>query len=94
MPIGTIKVAKTPEIVREEKWGDYLWLFTVVAETPPGREWLMEDYFVDSLRELDARRRGPQTMVRPPIVRFADPAAERSFKRAVRMARKKTGNNL
>jgi moderate conductance mechanosensitive channel len=92
MPIGTIKVAKTPEIVREEKWGDYLWLFTVVAETPPGREWLMEDYFVDSLRELDARRRGPQTMVRPPIVRFADPAAERSFKRAVRMARKKTGN--
>jgi moderate conductance mechanosensitive channel len=90
MPIGTIKVAKKPEIVREEKWGDYLWLFTVVAETPPGREWLIEDYFVGSLRELDERRRGPQTMVRPPIVRFADAAAERSFKRAVIMARKES----
>lgn len=88
IPVGTIKVAKTPSIVTEEKWGDYLFLFTVVAETPPGREWLMEDYFISSLREIDERRRGPQTMVRPPIARYADPAAERSFKRAVRMARK------
>lgn len=88
IPVGTIKVAKTPTIVREEKWGDYLYLFTVVAETPPGREWLMEDYFISSLREIDERRRGPQTMVRPPIARYADPEAERSFKRAVRMARK------
>lgn len=88
IPTGTIKVAKTPEIAREEKWGDHLWLFTVVGETPPGREWLMENFFVDSLRELDERRKGPQTLVRPPIARYADPAAERSFKRAVRMAKK------
>lgn len=87
MPIGTIKVAKTPKITNAEQWGEHIWLFTVVAQTAPGREWLMEDYFVQSLRELDAKRRGPQTMVRPPIVRFADEAAERSFKRAVRASR-------
>lgn len=84
IPVGTLKVASKPEIVREEKWGDHLYLFTVIAETPPGREWLMENYFVDSLKELDERRKGPDTMVRPPIVRFSDEAAERSFKRAVR----------
>lgn len=84
MPVGTIKLASTPEVTRTEKWGEHLWLFTVVGQTAPGREWLMEKYFVDSLRELDERRRGPQTMIRPPIVRFADEAAERSFKRAVR----------
>lgn len=89
LPTGTLKVVKTPKITRTEKWGDHLWLFTVIAETAPGREWLMENYFVESLRELDERRKGPQTMVRPPIVRFADPAAERSFKRAVKMARSK-----
>lgn len=88
VPTGTLKVAKTPEIVKEEAWGDHLWLFTVVGETPPGREWLMENYFVESVKDLDERRRGIQTLVRPPIVRFADPAAERSFKRAVRMAQK------
>ncbi len=86
MPIGTIKVAKKPKIAREEKWGDHLWLFTVVGETPPGREWLMEDYFISSLRELDERRKGMHTLVRPPIARFADAAAEKSFKRAVKMA--------
>lgn len=85
MPIGTLKVVKKPQIAVTEKWGDHLWLFTVVGETAPGREWLMEDYFVQSLRELDDKRKGPQTMVRPPIVRFADPAAEKSFKRAVKM---------
>lgn len=84
MPIGTMKVAKKPEIVRQEKWGDHLYLFTVIGETPPGREWLMENYFVESLKDLDERRKGPETMVRPPIVRFADEAAERSFRRAVR----------
>ncbi len=88
IPTGTIKVAKKPEITRSEKWGDQLWLFTVVGETPPGREWLMENYFVESLRELDSNHKGPQIMVRPPIVRYADPEAERSFKRAVIMARK------
>jgi small conductance mechanosensitive channel len=87
MPIGTMKVVTKPEVIRSEKWGEYLWLFTVVGETPPGREWLMENYFVESLRELDDQRRGPQTLVRPPLVRFADPAAERSFKRAVKKAK-------
>lgn len=88
VPIGILKVAKKPVIKEEEEWGEHLWLFTVVGETPPGREWLMENYFVESVKDLDNRRRGPQTLVRPPIVRFADPEAERSFKRAVRMARK------
>ncbi len=92
MPTGTLKVVKTPEIAREEQWGDHLWLFTVVGQTAPGREWLMENYFVESLRDLEERRKGPRTMVRPPIVRYADPDAERSFKRAVRMAAKDAKN--
>lgn len=87
MPVGTLKVANTPEIVREEQWGDHLYLFTVIAETPPGREWLMENYFIDSLKDIDERRKGPDTLVRPPIVRFSDEAAERSFRRAVRTNR-------
>lgn len=88
MPLGTIKVVEKPEIVRSEKWGERLWLFTVHGKTAPGREWLMENYFVESVKELDERKKGPDIMVRPPIVRYADAAAERSFKRAVRVAQK------
>lgn len=87
IPIGTMKVVKKPKVSEVEEWGEKLFWFSVVAEMPPGREWLMEKYFIDSLQELDARRRGPRTLVRPPIARFADEAAERSFKRAVRMKR-------
>lgn len=92
VPVGTMKVVKKPKITRAENWGERLFWFTVVAETPPGREWLMEDYFIASLLELDARRRGPKTFVRPPIARYADAEAERSFKRAVRMKREETNS--
>lgn len=87
VPVGTMKVVKKPRIAKAEQWGEKLYWFTVIGEMPPGREWLMENYFIDSLLELDASRRGPKTFVRPPIARHADDAAERSFKRAVRMKR-------
>lgn len=85
MPVGTLKVIKKPEIALVEQWGEKLYLITTVAEVPPGREWLMENFFIDSLVEIDGRRKGPKTLVRPPIARFADAQAERSFRRAVKM---------
>ena len=90
VPVGTMKVVKKPKINKAEQWGEKLYWFTVVGQMPPGREWLMENYFIDSLKELDERRRGPRTFVRPPIARYADDDAERSFKRAVRMKRDET----
>ncbi len=93
VPTGTMKVVETPRISREEQWGENLYWFTVIGQMPPGREWLLEKYFLDSLVELDERRRGPKTFVRPPIARYADEAAERSFKRSIRMQRKEKTNN-
>lgn len=84
LPIGTLKVTTTPEIIIEEQWGEYVWHFVVIAETAPGREWLIENYFIESLKELDSQRKGIQTLIRPPIARFADEQAEKSFKRAVK----------
>ncbi len=85
MPVGTLKLASKPEIVASEKWGEKLWHFVVVGETTPGREWLMDNYFLSSLEDVDTRRKGPATFVRKPIARYADESAERSFKRAVRI---------
>lgn len=87
IPTGPMTVANKIKIEKSTQWGPKLWLITVSGRTPPGREWLMEDYFVESLRDVDARRRGPKALVRKPIVRFADPAAERSFRRAIRAAK-------
>lgn len=83
IPVGPLTVAKAPKIIRKEKWGEDIWLLTVLAKTPPGREWLMEDYFVESLNSLNDKLPDDGVLVRKPLVRFADPAAERSFRRAV-----------
>lgn len=83
IPVGPLTVAKAPRIVHKEQWGEGIWLISVRAKTPPGREWLMEDYFVDSLKTLDAKLFRGKALLRKPIVRYADPAAEKSFRRAI-----------
>lgn len=89
MPVGTLKVAKPLEIVTCEQWSEKLWHFVVIGEVTPGREWLLDNYFIDALDEVDARRKGPRTFVRKPIARFSDELAERSFRRAVRINKSK-----
>lgn len=83
LPTGTMTLITEPKIIKEEQWAKERWFITVEGKTPPGREWLMENYFVESLKELDEESAKP-VLARIPIVRYADPAAERSFKRAVR----------
>lgn len=86
IPVGTMTIAQRLHISKSEKWYDKLWLITVVGQTAPGREWLIEDFFVESLKDLDAKST-EKILVRKPLARYADPAAERSFKRAVRAAK-------
>jgi len=86
LPVGTLKMRKTPKITRQEKWDDRLWYFTVVGEMSPGREWLMEEYFIESIEELDKRRKGPATLVRPPIARYVDERAMKAFRRTEQLA--------
>jgi len=83
IPVGPMTVARAPRVTQKQKWGSDLWLMTVRAKTLPGREWLMEDYFIDSLKTLNTKLFDGNAMVRKPIVRFADRAAEKSFRRAV-----------
>jgi len=92
LPIGTIKVATKPEVANHEKWGENLYHFTVVGETAPGREWLLETFFIDSLKELDNDDENDQILVRPSIARYSDPIAEQSFRRAVRIHRSQSSS--
>lgn len=85
IPTGTLLLAKQLRIVSTEKWGDDLWRITLVGQTAPGREWLIEKYFIDALVEADKKKK-TDIIIREPIVRHADPAAERKFKRAIRVA--------
>lgn len=93
IPTGPTMLASPLRITYAERWNDELWRISVIGQTPPGREWLIEKHFVNLLEEIDrdVDSSEKRLIVHKPIARFADVEAERKFRRAVRVApRKKT----
>lgn len=89
VPTGSTLLARPLRIKYAERWDEEVWRITVVGETPPGREWLIDKYFVDALKELDeGKSRAERIFIHEPIARYADPDADRRFKRAVRLKKR------
>lgn len=81
---GPTMLATPLHIVESEELAEDFWRMTIMGQTAPGREWLVENFFVEALKAADARN--PNfTIVYGPVVRYADEAAERRFKRSVRV---------
>lgn len=87
IPTGEMMLARPLKIQRTEAWGNGLWRITVIGQTAPGREWLIENFFVNAIKEVDAhvRNKMNRVFVYEPIARYADPVADKKFKRAVRV---------
>lgn len=95
IPQGKTMLARPLRIKFTEKWGDSIWRITVVGQTPPGREWLIQDYFLQSVKDLDEDKTGDERLLaHPPIARFADAEADRKFKRAVRVAQEREAEEV
>ena len=90
LPTGPMMLAERLKIVETAKWTDELWMLTVQGKTVPGREWLIETYFVNELNKENNRvMKKNRALVSDPIVRHADPDTERRFRRAVRVQQSK-----
>lgn len=81
---GPTMMASPLHIVETENLSEGLWRITIVGQTTPGRDWLIENFFTEALREAD-KRNNTFNITYGPLVRFADEAAERRFRRAVRV---------
>lgn len=91
IPTGATMLARPLKVNEPEQWGEDLWRIVVIGETAPGRDWLIEKFFVNALQELDeGKKKSEQILAYDPIARFADPIADRRFKRAVRVQREKS----
>ena len=90
VPVGAMMLARPLKINTPEEWGNSLWRITVMGETAPGREWLIDKFFVNAIKEVDStvRNKANRVFVYEPIARYADPVAEKKFKRAARAAQK------
>lgn len=87
IPKGKTMLAKALRITKTEEWGENRWRITVVGQTAPGREWLIEKFFVEALVDLDIDKTGhDRLLVLPPMPRNADETADKRFRRAVRVA--------
>jgi small-conductance mechanosensitive channel len=90
MPTGATMLARPLKMTKPEQWGEGVWRITVVGETTPGREWLMEQYFVNAIKKIDEdTKKSDKLLALEPIARYADPVADKRFKRAVRVAQNK-----
>ncbi len=87
IPKGKTMLARPLRITKTEEWGENRWRITVVGQTAPGREWLIEKFFVEALVDLDDGKEGrDRLLVLPPMPRNADETADKRFRRAVRVA--------
>ena len=90
MPTGATMLARPLRMTKPEQWGDGVWRITVIGETTPGREWLMEQYFVNAIKKIDEdAKKSEKLLALEPIARYADPVADKRFKRAIRVAQSK-----
>jgi hypothetical protein len=78
LPEGPTTLVRRPWIEDVEVLSDSFVRLAVRATTAPGREWLVESFFCDLLKE----RAEPGLIVHGPIVLSVDETASRSFARA------------
>lgn len=86
IPVSPMMIAHPMVIHEQEEWGKDMWRITVTGQTAPGREWLIERFFVNAIEEVDSNieNKADRTFIYAPIARYTDPVAEKRFKRAVR----------
>ncbi len=86
LPQGSLAVVSRLVIMTNVEVSKDLWHVTAISEVAPGREWLIDKFAIDIIRELDDK--SEKTLVHEPISRYADSAAERRFARTILNARK------
>jgi hypothetical protein len=88
LPKGPLLLVSPLEVIEIAEAGDKLWHITAIAETAPGREWLIEQSAVDLIKALDEENKKP-VIEHGPLARYADAEADKRFRRTITNARKK-----
>lgn len=89
LPNGALLVATPLSVMTEVSVGENLWHITAIAEVAPEREWLINTFALQVIKELDNANKRP-VLATEPITRNADSDAERRFARTIKNASKRT----
>lgn len=83
---GPTMLATPMRIKESEQVAEKLWRISIIGQTIPGREWIIENFFTEALKDMDKQNKEFK-IVYGPLVRYVDETAEKRFKRAVRIKR-------
>ena len=78
LPEGPTTFVRRPRIERVDELSETLFRIAARASVPPGREWLMDGFFADLMRE----RAEPGLIAHGPVTLAVDESASRSYARA------------
>ncbi|HEU4914813.1 MAG TPA: mechanosensitive ion channel family protein [Candidatus Saccharimonadales bacterium] len=87
LPAGPLMVVRPLHIMSQNKVGEKMWHIIAIGETAPGREWLLKEYAIRVMNEMDEPNKR-KVLATEPISRYADSDAERRFARTIQNARK------
>lgn len=88
LPTGPMMLAQPMTLRKIEKWGDEQWLISIDGKTVPGREWLIEQHFVNALMKKNGKLTSKNTIItEDPIVIYDDPETSKRFQRAIRLSK-------
>jgi len=85
---GRLTVVTPFAVMSKVQVSEELWHITAVCEVAAGREWIIEDYGITILQELDEKSKTP-VLIHKPLSRYTDSEAEKRFARAIKNARKR-----
>jgi hypothetical protein len=85
LPQGALAVVNPLSVMTTIELSSHLWHITAISEVAPGREWMMDKFAIDIIKELDEKHK---VLVHEPMSRYADSEAERRFARAIHNATK------
>lgn len=88
LPNSPLMLTRQLTIISKQEIGNKLWHITAIGETAPGREWILEDYALKLIQEIDEDNKKP-TLLHEPVAHNADADAERRFTRTIKNATKR-----
>ncbi|MGD8374349.1 MAG: mechanosensitive ion channel [Candidatus Woesebacteria bacterium] len=84
LPSGSTMMRKKLAITETQEINSKLWQITAQCQTAPMREWLIEDFAAEAIKELDEDAK-KQCIVHGPMIRYSDPDAERRFTKSMQL---------
>lgn len=88
IPFGPTTIPVPLSISEVKKVNDKIWRITAICEVTPVREWIIDNFALEVIRQTDQLTGKDPVIVHGPLAYYADATAESRYRRTERMRKK------